>query len=115
MDLNGSEPLFWQIASHYEKLIVLGVYKPGEEMPSVREIALENNINPNTVARAMGVLEEKGLVTAIPKKGYFVREASQAKDQRLKALEERIGALLKDGYTPAEIAEVLAMVKGGRG
>ena len=54
-------------------------------------------------------------MTAIPKKGYFVREASQAKHQRLKALEERIGALLKDGYTPAEIAEVLAMVKGGRG
>lgn len=64
--------VYLDIADRYEKYITLGVIKLNEKLPSVREAAAELRVNPNTVQRAYSVLEEKGFIRSIPKKGAFV-------------------------------------------
>jgi len=64
--------VYLEIAQRYEKYITLGVIQPGEKLPSVRTAATELRVNPNTVQRAYSLLEEKGLIRSMPKKGAFV-------------------------------------------
>ena len=64
--------VYLDIAEKYEKYITLGIIKPGEKLPSVRSAATELRVNPNTVQRAYSLLEEKGLIRSLPKKGAFV-------------------------------------------
>ena len=64
--------VYLDIAERYEKYITLGVIKLNEKLPSVREAASELRVNPNTVQRAYSLLEEKGFIRSIPKKGAFV-------------------------------------------
>ena len=68
----GKQDVYLEIAEQYKEYIKLGVIKTGEKLPSVRTLAGELGVNPNTVARAYSVLEEEGLVKALPKKGAFV-------------------------------------------
>ena len=72
MRFNSSKPIFIQLAEYYEQLIDLGMLKENEEMPSVREVALMNDINPNTVQRAFTLMVEHHYLVNIPKKGFFV-------------------------------------------
>lgn len=64
--------VYLEIAERYEKYITLGVIKPGEKLPSVRTAASELRVNPNTVQRAYSLLEERGFIRSVPKKGAFV-------------------------------------------
>ena len=64
--------VYLEIAERYEKYITLGIIKPQEKLPSVRVAAAELRVNPNTVQRAYTLLEEKGLIRSMPKKGAFV-------------------------------------------
>jgi GntR family transcriptional regulator len=69
---SGKQEVYLEIAERYESLIVKGIYNKGDKLPSVREAASEMGVNPNTVARAYALLEERGFVRALPKKGAFV-------------------------------------------
>ena len=64
--------VYLEIAERYERYISLGALKVGERLPSVRVAAGELGVNPNTVQRAYTLLEERGLIRTIPKKGVFV-------------------------------------------
>ncbi len=64
--------VYLEIAERYEKYIALGVIKSGEKLPSVRVAAGELGVNPNTVQRAYSLLEERGFIRSMPKKGAFV-------------------------------------------
>lgn len=64
--------VYLEIADRYEKYITLGVIKAGEKLPSVRIAASELGVNPNTVQRAYSLLEERGFIRSMPKKGAFV-------------------------------------------
>lgn len=72
ISLTGKKNIFAEIAQTYERYIRLGVFREGERLPSVRELALTLGINPNTVERAYAELESRGLVRIIPKKGAYV-------------------------------------------
>ena len=74
------KPLFIQIKEYYEHLIDIGAFNEGDEMPSVRVVALEHNANPNTVQRAFSLMVESGYLISIPKKGFYVHIKS--KDNR---------------------------------
>ena len=69
---SGKRDVYLDIVERYEKYITLGVIKPGEKLPSVRTAATELRVNPNTVQRAYSLLEEKGFIRSVPKKGAFV-------------------------------------------
>ena len=104
MKFQGKNPLFIQISDYFEKLIDSGAFKPGDFLPSVREIAILENINPNTVNKAYMNLAEKGYIISIPKKGYYVSDLKE--NNRDKVLKSKIEELLKT-YDKNEIIEVL--------
>ncbi len=74
---SGKQDVYLEIAERYKEYIKLGVIKSGEKLPSVRALAGELGVNPNTVARAYSHLEADGFICALPKKGAFVTYGSE--------------------------------------
>ena len=72
LNLQSKVPIHEQIQNQILRFIDAGVLKPGDRLPSVRTLASENGINPNTVARAYSELEKNGYVYNLPKKGVYV-------------------------------------------
>lgn len=71
---NGREAVFVQIADKLRNDILLGVYSKGQQFPSVRALAEDAGVNPNTMQKALGVLENEGLLSAHGTVGRFVTE-----------------------------------------
>lgn len=69
---SGKQDVYLEVAERYARYIREGVLRPGEGLPSVRAVAEELGINPHTVSKAYGVLEEQGYLQIIPKKGAYV-------------------------------------------
>ena len=72
IDPNSSVPIYQQIAGYIRRAVAAGVYRPGEMVPSLRALALELTVNPNTVQRAYEELEREGLIRARKGLGMFV-------------------------------------------
>ena len=68
----GKQDVYLEIANRFETYILNGLYKAGDKLPSVRAVAAELGVNPNTVAKAYSVLEKRAFIRALPKKGAFV-------------------------------------------
>ena len=67
-------PIYLQIVEKMKQMIVSGKYKCGEQLPTVRELASEAGVNPNTVQRALSELENTGLVYSNRTSGRFITE-----------------------------------------
>jgi GntR family transcriptional regulator len=104
--------VYLEIAERYEKYITLGVLKVGDRLPSVRVAAGELGVNPNTVQRAYTLLEERGFIHTIPKKGVFVTFGEEGADNdELRC--EAVGAIvrLKEmGATREELSRIIEEV-----
>ncbi|HBB06071.1 MAG TPA: GntR family transcriptional regulator [Firmicutes bacterium] len=107
--MNDAKPVYLQLAENYKRLIDLGVYKEGDILPSVRELALAYHINPNTALRGYGELINENYAISIPKKGYYVlkKPSKRSKEIIYQALEP----LLQEGYTKEEIKEAIRQWK----
>ena len=81
LKLSGKQDVYIEIAERYKEYIELGVFKNGDKLPSVRDAAGDLGVNPNTIARAYALLEEQGLVCALPKKGAYVTYGEDKKEQ----------------------------------
>ena len=108
IDYGKREPIYEQIVREVEKLITLGILKPGTQIPSVRSLAVDLGINPNTVKKAYDILEEKGLIISKSTKGTFIGDnIDQAKSLKIEELIEKINKLKKEletyGLTKEEI------------
>lgn len=73
-NLTSDRPVFIQIIEKLKLDIITGVYKPGDKLPSVRELAGEAAVNPNTMQRAFSELERDGLVYTMRTSGRFITE-----------------------------------------
>lgn len=104
--------VYLEIAQRYEKYITLGVIKPGEKLPSVRTAATELRVNPNTVQRAYALLEEKGMIRSMPKKGAFVIFGSedQADCRCFEVLTSEVLRLKEQGASKEQIASIIEEV-----
>lgn len=71
-DLNSDRPIYTQIFEKMQIRIVRGLYQPGERLPSVRDLAAEANVNPNTMQRAFTELERCGLIATQRNSGRSV-------------------------------------------
>lgn len=71
-ELNSDKPVYMQLMEHIQAGIISGAYKPGDKLPSVREMASQAMVNPNTMQRAMSELEREGLVYANRTAGRFI-------------------------------------------
>lgn len=73
-NLDSGRPIYTQLVERIELSIVSGHYKPGDKLPSVRELAVEAGVNPNTMQKAMAELERGGLLHAERTSGRFITE-----------------------------------------
>ena len=109
LDYRDIRPLYAQITDEIRQQISGGVLVQGDKLPSVRELAVELSINPNTIQRAYRQLEMDGWIATEPAKGCFdcgcPMEDPQEELRLLNAREETAKKLLAMGYTRQELAQ----------
>ncbi len=108
LDYRKKESIYLQIVKEIERFVSAGALKEGEKIPSVRVLASDLGINPNTVKKAYDLLEEKGIIVTISTKGTFIVENTEAikndkKKQILKEIKEKVQELEKLGLSKEEI------------
>lgn len=79
-NLDSDRPIFIQIIEKIQMDIISGVYNPGDKLPSVRELAAEASVNPNTMQKALSELERTGLVYSQRTSGRFITEDTKMID-----------------------------------
>lgn len=110
--LTGKKSIYEEITEAYERYIRLGALREGERLPSVRALAMRLGVNPNTVDRAYGELEARGLIRTIPKKGVFVNAAGQ-KPTLYEVAKGQLAALRGEGLTREEALRTIEEVYSG--
>lgn len=73
-NLTSDRPIYLQIMEHIQTDIIAGTYLPGEKLPSVRELASEAGVNPNTMQKALSELENSGLIHTERTSGRFITD-----------------------------------------
>ncbi len=114
IDFRDKRPIYEQIVSGIESEIIRGIIKPDEPLPSVRSLAMELSINPNTIQKAYRQLEADGYTYSVPGRGSFVSNVEGVKEMKRKEMLQRIASLIQEarelGISDKEIKEA---IKGG--
>jgi len=107
-------PIYRQIVDQVKYLVGSGRLVPGEELPTIRALAEQLVVNPNTVARAYAELEHAGLVTKRHGSGTYISDAGSPlkRAEKLKILARRADALLADAqHLEVELSELIDLVR----
>lgn len=108
LNYRDGRPIYEQVRDGLRQLLVTGAIQPGEKLPSVRQLASQLAINPNTIQKAYEALEQEGYVYSVPGKGSFAAEreeiSSHRREELLAQLDKITDELLLLGMTPEEIA-----------
>ena len=107
IDYSDKRPIYEQIVERFQVLIVNGVLEPDEKLPSVRTLAVELSINPNTIQRAYTELEREGFIYSVKGRGNFVKKDEELFQRRKECLltefEKQACACLRQGITRDEL------------
>ena len=110
---SGSLPVYQQIMSQFQGAVLAGKYPPGSRIPSVRELAGQLTVNPNTISRAYRELERDGWLVSVPGKGVYVREGKVASLAHRNQLLEKFHALVRElKSTGMTREEIIAQLEG---
>jgi GntR family transcriptional regulator len=110
----GGVPIYLQVMQQIKYLVASGRLQPGDELPSIRTLAEQLIVNPNTIARAYRELETAGVVEKRRTAGTFVAEAGSplARKERLRLLKQRVDQLLVEAFQMGfALDEVLKLVE----
>ena len=112
-NLNSSRPIYLQIIERVQMDIITGRYQPGDKLPSVRDLAQEAAVNPNTMQKALSELERSGLIYSQRTRGRFITEDKELIHQMKKELAAAevsafVAHMKQLGITPEEIRQLLA-------
>ena len=114
LDYRDNRPIYEQVRDGLRRLMVTGVLASGDKLPSVRALAVDLAINPNTIQRAYAQLEAEGYIVSVSGKGTFVAEQQGQNHLRRAEVEEKLYPLREElrslGMTAAEWA---ALWEGG--
>ena len=109
LNYRDSRPIYEQIKDGLRKLIVTGAIGTDEKLPSVRSLATQLSINPNTIQRAYAALESEGYLTSEPGRGAFAARGGGKENARREELLRQFDASARElcflGMTPEELAE----------
>lgn len=109
-----ARPIYEQVKDSFRDLILSDALPTGYKMPSVRELAQQLAINPNTIQRAYRELENEGYIASVPGKGSFVSPSESAIKQRRNELKKQFKTLAEElktlGMTEEELIKT---IKGG--
>ena len=107
-------PVYEQIKDGFKKLILTGIMENGEKMPSVRLMAMDLAINPNTIQKAYRELEQEGFIYSVAGKGSFVGDVSELNDKHvgemLEKLEGLVGEMKQSGIGREQIMAAVGRV-----
>lgn len=111
LNYRDARPIYEQVKDGFRHLIIQGVLELDEKLPSVRELATNLTINPNTIQRAYRELEQEGYVYTVPGKGSFVAGVPQRDTARKAELWERLEEIVQEllflGVSWGEIVQQL--------
>ena len=114
LNYRDSRPIYEQIKDGLRKLIVTGALRPDEKLPSVRAMATDLAINPNTIQRAYGELESEGYIYSVPGKGSFAAPVQAPLEIRRMELFQKLRELIVElRYLGVSDEEMIALVKEG--
>ena len=96
IDYKDRRPIYEQIVSSIEDLAVRGVLEPDSQLPSVRQLAVELSINPNTIQRAYSQLEKTGVIYSVKGKGNFVAaDPKRLRGEKMEQILQEMEKLLR--------------------
>ena len=112
-NLDSARPIYLQIIERVQMDIITGRYQPGDKLPSVRDLAQEAAVNPNTMQKALSELERSGLIYSQRTSGRFITEDKELIHQMKKELAAAevsafVAHMKQLGITPEEIRQLLA-------
>ncbi len=111
IDYKDNRPLYEQIVERFQVLIERGVLKPQEQMPSVRSLAMDLSINPNTIQKAYAELERRGYIYTVKGRGNFVSYDEELKEKRrsqqLEEFRTKAVQAMETGVTKAELLQIV--------
>ena len=114
IDYKDASPIYEQVVERFKTLILRGVLVPDEKIPSVRNLAVELSINPNTIQRAYAELERQGYIYTVKGRGNFVSDSRQLilkyKEEILLRLKILCRQAMEAGITEEELVE---SIRGG--
>ncbi|WP_338754562.1 GntR family transcriptional regulator [Bacillus sp. FJAT-52991] len=123
LDIKSRKPIYEQLTEKIKEMIMHNVFQPDEQLPSVRQLAGDLAINPNTIQKAYRELEREGFIYSLPGKGNFVKaQKNTGNEQRVKQLKNELLALISEalylGISKKEITELAEKaeqsIKGGK-
>lgn len=97
LDYQDRRPLYEQVEEKLRHLILIGALQPGSRMPSVRHLAMELSINPNTIQRAYMQLEQEGLIYPVKGKGNFISDVGEIRRISLNSYKTELKVLVEKG------------------
>ena len=114
-NLDSNKPIFIQLVERLESDIVSGKYAPGNKLPTVRDLAVEAAVNPNTMQNAYGELERLGLVYSQRTNGRYVTEDAGLIEKTRKDLAEKTAEEFLSGMKELGIGreEAIRFLQGG--
>ena len=95
LDYRDSRPIYSQIIDGFRSHIRAGILKIGDKLPSVRELAAELTINPNTIQRAYREMESEGLIASVPGKGSFVCSTPESHPEDLRSAWDHLDSAME--------------------
>ena len=111
LNYRDSRPIYEQIKDGLRKLIVTGALQTDDKLPSVRALAQQLSINPNTIQRAYNELEGEGYIYSVPGKGSFAAAVAGADTERKKELLAKVREMLSERrYLGVTRKELLALL-----
>ena len=116
LDYRDNRPLYQQVKDSLRRMMLTGLLEPDEKLPSVRSLATQLAINPNTIQRAYAELETEGYIYSVAGRGSFVSTGDGEHLRRIAELTGRLVPLLEElkslGYTREQL---LVLWEGGEG
>ena len=97
IDYQSKLPLYEQIAKRFQTLILKCALPPDSQMPSVRSLAMDLSINPNTIQKAYSLLEQERYIYPVKGRGNFVSDTTLLVEQTKKTLLENVSRLIANG------------------
>ncbi len=117
-NFDNDRPIYSQIIEHMKLFIISGELSPGDKLPSVRDMAADAGVNPNTMQRAMSELERSGLVYANRTSGRYITDNNECiAAVKLEAAKNAVAGFLSQmeriGYNREETIRILENFKTG--
>jgi len=110
INFQSRKPIYDQIYANVLKQIAIGELNPGDKLPTVRQIALELGVNPNTSSKAYQMLERDGYIYSVVGKGSFVADSANGRDIKVGEIRQKLFLTVKEAVEYGIEKDVLSEI-----